>query len=218
MMPLLHDDFMKNGISSASESGWSTSSAWIWRAVGWLGAIEEHGKLNLPGPCNETDEVNWAGHNHNFWLNIADEWTCPDLRWSSYDLKSENAGMVETARIKVVSTSGSSSRRAWSRMSLLKDLQKIRLVTLVNLDDVTFVRKSSESQLLRNYMGFIVAGENWQAVTEAAADLVENTEQTLQQARGVNSFVARKKTQARSFCWSWLDISSTETKIWKLLT
>lgn len=78
-------------------------------------------------------------------------------------------------------------------MSLLKDLQKIRLVTLVNLDDVTFVRKSSESQLLRNYMGFIVAGENWQAVTEAAADLVENTEQTLQQARGVNSFVARKK-------------------------
>jgi len=137
--------------------------------------------------------VNWAGHNHNFWLNIADEWTCPDLRWSSYDLKSENAGMVETARIKVVSTSGSSSRRAWSRMSLLKDLQKIRLVTLVNLDDVTFVRKSSESQLLRNYMGFIVAGENWQAVTEAAADLVENTEQTLQQARGVNSFVARKK-------------------------
>ena len=42
-------------------------------------------------------------------------------------------------------------------------------------------------------MGFIVAGDNWQAVTEAAADLVENTEQTLQQARGVNGFVARQK-------------------------
>ena len=49
-------------------------------------------------------------------------------------------------------------------------------------------------------MGFIVAGENWQAVTEAAADLVENTEQTLQQAGGVNGFVAKKNTLAKSCC------------------
>ncbi len=49
-------------------------------------------------------------------------------------------------------------------------------------------RELDKHNIRRNHQGhnidFIVAGEDWQAVIEAAADLVENTEQTLQQATG----------------------------------